>query len=123
MLGWLRARARLVAPLVLVALGTLALPHGGEAGHDRDDGLPTIVVHDASDHHVTTLPRSESEHPDHCAICHWTRTFRAQTRVGLLASASTARVHRSPGREAAPAFSSAAPQPPLRAPPLSPAFA
>ena len=121
MLQWLRARAGSVAPAVLLALATLALPHI-DAHHDGHTGFPAIVVHDASDHSIGRVPAS-NERPDHCAICHWTRTFRLQTRVAAVASLPTVHLGRSHLQQSPPASRGVATQPPLRAPPSSPAFA
>jgi hypothetical protein len=117
MFRWLRARAAWVAPAVLVALLALALPHGGGAHHDADGALGVAVAHDASAHAIGRGAQSD-ERPEHCAICHWSRTFHSLTKVRVLAvSMVEARkpvrpdVHTAAGRTIAA-------QPPLRAPPV-----
>jgi hypothetical protein len=118
MLKWFRTRASAIAPLLLLSLASLALPHADD-DHDADGAFAMPVVHDASGHSVGA-PSSEEADPGHCAICHLSRPFRplAQTAIPAIASAAiTGFIHVDDSRTAR---ADTAAQPPLRAPPVSP---
>lgn len=118
MLKWSRTRASAIAPLLLVSLAALTLPHADGSDHDSDGAFALFVVHDAGGHGVG-VPASEDAEPGHCAICHWSRPFRplTQTAVVAIASAATTRFFRAV--DSAAAKTDTAAQPPLRAPPDS----
>ena len=73
MLKCFRTRASAIAPLLLLSLASLALPHAND-NHDADGAFALLVVHDASGHGVGA-PASEEADPGHCAICHLSRPF------------------------------------------------
>jgi hypothetical protein len=67
-LARLRRSARLVAALLLL-VSAVGLPH-----RSLDDAIcspPGAEAHDESKHVFTAS--APAGHPDHCAICHWTR--------------------------------------------------
>ena len=111
-----RAASALIASVLCASVGLTtsdAFGHGGE--HDT---LPAFVQHDASAHTfqgATDAP----EHPFHCLVCHWSRSFRhhpGDVSHGAPAVAYSPRVHHafvlvSPAALAA--------LPPLRSPPLA----
>lgn len=118
MLKWFRSRASATAPILLLSLAALALPHGGESAHDADGDFALVFAHDANGHGVGAP--STTEEPDHCAICHFSRQFRPLTQIALVAAAfDAASAFASPDVPAVALADSAA-QPPLRAPPISP---
>lgn len=121
-LKWFRARAVSIAPALLLSLAALAFPHIGDAHHDPDSDFALVVAHDPSGHNVSR-PSSDNEAPQHCAICHWSRIFRPLTQATVVPSSAYEAV-RFVIREAfLVAKSGTAAQPPLRAPPASPARA
>ena len=123
MLQWFRARARSVAATALLSLVTLtvwsAMPHQD----DCHDAICAVVVpHDASAHSVSGDDPSNHDRPLHCVLCHWTRIVRPFATVAFHL---TPAVDRTVGFlvdivRAPEAFLAA--QPPLRAPPSSPAL-
>ena len=121
-LKWFRARAVSIAPALLLSLAALAFPHIGDAHHDPDSDFALVVAHDPSGHNVSRPSSSDGE-PQHCAICHWSRIFRPLTQTALLHAAvcePAGVVYRDVFRVA---IRGDAAQPPLRAPPTSPARA
>lgn len=118
MLKWFRTRASAIAPLLLLSLAALALPHA-DSDHDADGAFALLVVHDANGHSVSA-PASEDAEPSHCAICHWSRPFRSHTQTAVLAITSAATTGFFRFDDFAAARTDAVAQPPLRAPPQSP---
>jgi hypothetical protein len=114
-----RARASLVAPALLLSLIALACPHIGDSHHDPDGDFALVVAHDASGHGLGT-PSSDQEPPRHCAICHWSRSFRPLTQIAFLGFSSVDAVRLVGVDVFTAARSCLAAQPPLRAPPTSP---
>jgi hypothetical protein len=123
MLTWFRVNASGIAVTALLSFwgtgGAFGVLH--EAGcHDDCAG---IVAHDASAHHVRTAATSGDQHPLHCLVCHWARSFRPHTE-GRILSAPAVQPGISVHVEYFTASSHApAAQPPLRSPPASPAVA
>jgi hypothetical protein len=123
MLQWFRAHARSIAAASLVSLATLSVWSATPHHDDCHDTMCALVgaPHDPSAHSIGR-DSSEADRPLHCVLCHWTRIVRP--------SAGTAQ-HISPSLErnvrilvdivSSPQFFFAA-QPPLRAPPSSPAL-
>ena len=118
MLKWFRTRASATAPLLLLSLASLALPHADDT-HDADGAFALPVVHDASGHGVGA-PASDEVDPGHCAICHLSRPFRPLAQTAIPAIASTARPGFIHVDDSNTARADTAAQPPLRAPPVSP---
>ena len=122
MLQWFRTRSRSVGATALLSLVTLtiwsALPHQD----DCHDAICAVVVpHDPSAHSIGRAA-ANADRPLHCVLCHWTRIVRP--------SANTAH-HIAPAVERNARFfitvvsapqAIVAAQPPLRAPPSSPAL-
>jgi hypothetical protein len=98
------------------------LPHSFDPHHDADrDG--SFVVHDESAHRISASDSPGDDHPLHCLACHWARSLRQRDASVHLtppdgASAKFVRSHVPP---LSPHH--AVRQPPLRAPPVSPAIA
>jgi hypothetical protein len=122
MLKWFRTRASATAPLLLLSLAALALPHADRAQHDADGAFALLAVHDATGHGVGA-PASDEGDQGHCAICHLSRPFRPLTQTALVGLASTQTVRASHIDDFTAARSDTAAQPPLRAPPDSPEIA
>jgi len=123
MLKWCRTRASALAPVLLLSLLALAAPHIGGSHHDADSDISPVGVHDHSAHRIGSSSPITPSATQHCAICHWSRSFRFFRQVTVLAAAYT---------EAAPivlveAFivinAGLAGLPPLRSPPTVRAFA
>jgi len=114
----IRARAPAIAPVLLVSLIALAMPHVADSHHDPDSQFALAVAHDPAAHGIGT-PSSDEESPQHCAICHWARSFRPLTTIAFHASAFV----QAAGLPSVTVFRVAADdsagQPPLRAPPSS----
>ena len=123
MLSWFRAHASRIATTAIVSLATLGAsavsPHVDDC-HDSAC-LTMAVEHDADAHRFTAPPTGTDSHPLHCLVCHWARSFRprTETRVLLTSVAETGTVLHIELFTAAVAAPAA--QPPLRAPPVSPA--
>ena len=119
MLKWFRVRASAIAPILLLSLTALTLPHVGDSAHDADSVFAIVFAHDAAGHAIGRSSAGEGP-PDHCAICHFSRPFRPLTQIAFVAAAAaeaTALVFHDVHAVAKAEFSA---QPPLRAPPLSP---
>lgn len=122
MLRWFRVRASQIAATLLVSVtalgGSLLAPHP----IDCHDACAVAVTHDASAHRVhANVPETE-DHPLHCLVCHWARSFRPQTETRFVpapAAQAGTRVH-VVVFTVAPADQVA--QPPLRSPPTPPAL-
>jgi len=121
-LKWFRARAVSIAPALLLSLAALALPHIGDAHHDPDSDFALVVAHDPSGHNVSR-PSSPDGETHHCAICHWSRIFRPLTQTAIVHFAVCERAGLVCGNVFRVAIRGDAAQPPLRAPPTSPARA
>jgi len=123
MLAWFRAHASRIATVALVSLAALGssavTPHVDDC-HDSAC-LAMAVEHDADAHRIVAPPTGDDGDPLHCLVCHWLRSFRprAEARVVPAPVAETGallHVVFFTVFAAAPAV-----QPPLRAPPVSPA--
>jgi hypothetical protein len=124
MLQWFRARARSIAAVAFVSLATLTVWSAAPHGEDCHDAMCSslVVPHDPSAHSIKPDASSTSERPLHCVLCHWTRIVRPPAATAQFV-APVVHIHVRPFIEvfSAPQFVSAA-QPPLRAPPASPAL-
>jgi len=115
---WFRVHASRVAAVALLSLAFAGLSAAAPHEDDCHDACQLMAVeHDASAHRITA-PAAADDHPLHCLVCHWARSFRsprAEARVvaapaadpgiSLLADSLAAAIH-------APVA-----QPPLRSPP------
>ena len=118
MLTQFRHRARAIAAILLVAVAPLGLPHSFNPHHDDDHH---VVRHDASTHRIGSFDSDQDQHPLHCLACHWVRSLRLRSATVDLAEPhyQSAKLHHwqisfeADGRSLV--------QPPLRAPPASPA--
>ena len=76
MLRALRRSKPLLGPFALaiaamVLLGTVNWWHA-----DDEDDVPIAAFHDHAAHHpALRADRTLKNHPDHCYLCHWLRTF------------------------------------------------
>jgi len=126
MLRWFRvhaSRIALTAIVSLAGLGTSAIsPHEDDC-HDAACSA-MAVEHDAAAHRFSAPPTGTDAHPLHCLVCHLVRSFRPLTEVRMVftpAPQAGATVHID--FFSAPAATTPAARPPLRAPPSSPVFA
>jgi hypothetical protein len=123
MLLWFRVRGRSIGVTALLSLVTLtvwsATPHQDDC---HDAVCAVIVPHDPSAHSIGRAATSDADRPLHCVLCHWTRIVRPSANTAHhLAPAVDRAVRLLVNVVHAPqAFLSA--QPPLRAPPASPAL-
>jgi hypothetical protein len=118
MLSWCRRRAHQIATALLVAVAALALPHTFDVHHDADGH--GFVFHDESSHRISA-PNPAADHSGHCVACHAGRSFRLATAgLPLAPPVAPAAAHFVPHPSAAASGQEAA-QPPLRAPPPTPA--
>jgi hypothetical protein len=118
MLQWFRARARIVASAILVSLAGLGGLSSAAHGSDcHDDECSVIALrHDPSSHGIGTAS-TDSEHPLHCILCHWTRSMRPSTEtVHQIARPLPNNVRLDPELRGALSPVRAA-RPPLRSPP------
>ena len=120
MLRWFRARASRIAATLLVSVtalgGSLLAPHP----IDCHDACAVAVTHDASEHGMRADVSGTEDHPLHCLVCHWARSFRPQTETRFVAAPAVqagTRIHIVVFTATA---SSQVAQPPLRSPPASP---
>jgi hypothetical protein len=122
MLQWFRARARSIAATALLSLVTLT---GWSAGPHQDDCHEAIcaaaVPHDASAHSVGR-PTSNTDRPLHCVLCHWTRIVRPSDAAAHHITPAVDNTVRILGDSVHVPEAFLAAQPPLRAPPFSPAL-
>lgn len=122
MLQWFRARARSVSAIALVSLVTLAvwsaLPHRDDC---YDEICAVVVPHDPSAHRVGRADTSDDSRPLHCVLCHWTRIARPSTTVAHHIGPVLERRARFVVNLVRAPQAILAAQPPLRAPPSSPA--
>jgi len=125
MLHWSRSHLRALAATVLVSLSTLGA--WSLAVHELDcydlDGAPAFVSHDASAHAFRSPAPAESDHPLHCVLCHWTRSFAPRVHGVTLAPHVARQIVAVPAPLARLASAFADAQPPLRGPPATPFFA
>ena len=118
MLKWFRTRASTVAPVLLLSLAALALPHA-DSTHDADSAFALPLVHDANGHGIGA-PASEDADPGHCAICHLSRPFRPLPQTAIPTITSAARTGFFHVHDFRAAKADTAALSPLRAPPVSP---
>ena len=117
---WFSVHASRVAAVALLSLALVGLSVAAPHEDDCHDACqPMAVEHDATAHRVTP-PAAADDHPLHCLVCHWARSFRSprtesrvlatpayETGISLHADCSTA------------AVSASIAQPPLRSPPAA----
>jgi len=122
MLHWSRSHLRALAVAVLVSLSTLAT--WSLAVHELDcydrDGAPVFVVHDASAHAFRDAAPAPGDHPVHCVLCHWTRSFAPRVHSVTLAPYVVRSTVAAPALSVRLASVFAGTQPPLRGPPATP---
>jgi hypothetical protein len=123
MLSWFREWSRPIASAALLSLVTLtlssAVPHSDDC-HGAECG--PIALHDPSDHSVSRSQESSGQ-PDHCLVCHWTRSARPTPEAQHLFAPTVAEdVRVAIDVVNLPSQSSLA-QPSLRAPPAAPVLA
>lgn len=123
MLAWSRVKARAIGTLLFVSLATLgastALPHPDDCHHAC---VASLLPHDPADHSIQG-PSAPDQHPLHCIICHWIRTFRPDPERASFEVPSAPDAPAVHVETFAPATSFPAAQPPLRSPPAPPALA
>jgi hypothetical protein len=121
MVRWIHARSRCVGAALLLSLGPgplLVSPHGVEC-HDAECAA-TYIAHDESAHRMRAELPDDREHPGHCAICHWARSFSpGRQPTHHVAIPAEHKLHVSRSVAGAPLVFPAA-EPPLRSPPTSP---
>jgi hypothetical protein len=122
MLQWYRARARSIAATALVALATLsvwsAVPHPDDC---HEAMCAPVVPHDSSSHSVGRQS-ADADRPLHCVLCHWTRIVRPTGNPSHPITPAVERNVRFLVHIVSAPQALLAAQPPLRAPPSSPAF-
>ena len=113
-LGWIRRSSRVIATILLL-MSVLQFPH---PSLDDEACSPAAAErHDESKHVFTSV--TLTPHPEHCAICHWTRWMNPvfssgpSVIVNLNARGEVAAV--TPGAFRAPSSDRL----PSRAPPVS----
>lgn len=111
----LRRCSRLVATLLVLAL-VGAAPHVAR----EDQACLPLEGQVFGDHAETehALRAGDHQEPDHCAVCHWTRSLRAPAvtlAVGAVDCTTRTRIARGAGRELFPPLLALLP---ARAPPL-----
>lgn len=80
-LSRLRRSSRFVAALLLI-VSSFGLPH---RSNTDDNCLPFgVEEHDESNHVFKAV--TTTAHPEHCAICHWTRWLKPDLSTRTIAS-------------------------------------
>ena len=122
MLQWFRARSRSIAATALLSLVTLTAWSAGPHQDDCHEAICAAALpHDASAHTVSR-DTADTHPPLHCVLCHWTRIVRpSDTAAHHVTPAVDSTVRFLIDSVHAPEAFLAA-QPPLRAPPFSPAL-
>ena len=117
---WFRVHASRVAAVALLSVAFVGLSAAAPHEDDCHDACqPMVVEHDASAHRLGA-PAAEDDHPLHCLVCHWARSFRApRAESRILAKPAD-----EPGISLhsdllTAAVSAPVAQPPLRSPPSS----
>ena len=82
-LGWIRRASRVVAAVLLLT-SMLQFPHPSLDDEFCSPGA--AETHDESKHVFTSV--TVTAHPDHCAICHWTRWMKPVFSSGPAVNAS-----------------------------------
>jgi hypothetical protein len=123
MLQWFRGRARSIATTALISLVTLSVWSAAPHQDDCHEAIcaSEVVPHDTSAHSVGR-DTSTTDRPLHCVLCHWTRTSRPSATAASHLTPAVDRAVRFLGDLVRAPQSFVAVQPPLRAPPSSPAF-
>jgi hypothetical protein len=123
MLHELRRRARIVAAALLVSLASLGastvIPHSDDC---HDACAIALFEHDATTHGLQAVAASDG-HPLHCVACHLSRVSRPSLQVVHLFAPAEEGDGRALVVVVRVPLVLAAAQPPLRAPPASPAHA
>jgi hypothetical protein len=114
---WFRVRARSIAATALLSLVTLIV---GSAASHQDD-CHDEMSHEPSAHSIGR-DTSNSNRPMHCVLCHWTRIVRPSADVAHYFGLTVERNARSFVDVVSAPQAIVAAQPPLRAPPSSPAL-
>lgn len=70
-----RSRLLAVALIVLTFVGTSGAWHGT----DDDDVRGLAIAHNHSAHHQQLRAPASRTTTEHCALCHWLQTFRADS--------------------------------------------
>jgi hypothetical protein len=118
MLKWFRTRASTIAAVGLVSVLGMSLSAVTLHGWECHDACAPGVLHDESSHQLRS-DAAPGDHPLHCLVCHWARSFRprAETRiVHAPAVCAGACIHVELFTASSPARAA---QPPLRSPPRS----
>jgi hypothetical protein len=120
MLSRFRGRSGFVAAALAALFATVGAPHSADPRHDSDRSI-IVVPHDEANHQVRPASPGSDSHETHCVLCHFTRSFRprADSRPLTAPPAQDASHHHV--EVFAADFSGCVAQPPLRAPPPSPA--
>jgi hypothetical protein len=125
MLRWFHQRSRSFAATVLLSIlamsASVVTPHADDC-HDATCGN-AFVLHDASAHRIRAASATDDGHPQHCAVCHFSRSFRPRPQatslpVPLLEAGVCVHIEVFTAARTAPVA-----QPPLRSPPASPGLA
>jgi hypothetical protein len=122
MLSWFRAHARAIAAAALLSLVTLSVWSAAPHQDDCHDAVcvSLVVPHDPSAHSIGR-GASTTDRPLHCVLCHWTRTVRPSSSAAHPLAPAVARDVRFLVDVFSAPEANLAAQPPLRAPPSSPA--
>jgi hypothetical protein len=122
MLQWFRAYAARIAAITTLWMAVVGastvVPHDDDS-HDTYAAM--AVDHDPSAHRVRPAQPTDEQHPLHCVVCHWVRSFRPHVEWRAAAPASADAGISLPLQRFSISATAPFAQPPLRSPPSAPA--
>ena len=119
MLQWFRVHAARIAAITTIWMavvgGSAVVPHDDDS---HDTYAATAVDHDASAHRIRSAHSADEQHPLHCMVCHWMRSFRPQVEWRAATVASADAGISLPLQLFSTSAAAPVAQPPLRSPPV-----